>query len=170
MKQLFTKQECLDVINFAESKNSWHGGKPNLPNIKFDIPSTPKVVSVWDLDFFRNRIIEYAKEELNLDIKTAGIHVMKYETGDSFPRHKDRDGKTEFNMDFLYNINVVLNDEFQGGEFYIEDELVTYNKPGMVYHYKSDVYHEVKQVTSGNRYSALFFIRDRDIKSIYTII
>ena len=171
MKKLFTKEECLEVIQYAESKNSWTGGKINLPHLKnIKVESRPKIVPLWDLEFFRERLLSYAKEELNLDIKTAGIYVMKYNTGDWFPRHKDRNEKTEFNMDFLYNINVVLNDEFEGGEFYIEDKLITYNTPGMVYHYKSDVYHEVKPVTKGTRYSALFFVRDRDIKNIYKVI
>ena len=171
MKQVFTIEECKEIIKYAEDKNSWITSASNhLESKGIQFPNPPLMVNMWEHDFFRDKLKEYVKDELKLQVDNAGLDLMKYRVGDSFPRHKDRDGRFEFNMDFLYNVNVVLNDEFDGGEFYLNDELVTYNSPGMVYHYKSDIYHEVKEVTKGTRYSALFFIRDRDLKSIYKII
>jgi len=56
-----------------------------------------------------------------------------------------------------------LNDDYEGGEFWLDDELFQGNLPGHVYYYNSTQWHEVKPVTKGIRYSLLCFVRERDL-------
>lgn len=162
MKQLITREECNKVIAFAESKQKWVRNIPDKlrPN---NGDGNYEVCDISDLTWYKEKLVEYALEELGLKLYTASIAVMKYKEGSKFPRHTDRNRTSEFNMDFRYNINVVLNDDFEGGEFWLDDKPVVGNTPGVVYHYNSDQWHEVKEVTRGTRYTTLFYVRDRDL-------
>jgi hypothetical protein len=157
MESLFTREECKELIEFAEAKNSW---------IRVDFDPIKSKYSYIDLDDghpFRLKIKEYIEDNLNYITKNPGIKILKYIIGDGLIRHTDRSPSTEYNKDFLYNVNVLLNDDFEGGEFLLNDEQITNNHVGNIYYYRSTVPHEVKPVTKGTRYSAIFYLRERDI-------
>jgi len=157
-----TKEQCEYLINLAESKDEWK-------RIRFGVKTSYRtvVLALEDGDI-KNLIIEYCKTQLNIDIINLEVGIIKYFPGDVFARHIDMGG-TKHTKDFIYNINVLLNDDYEGGEFYLND--VPYPKPmGEIYHYKSNEYHEVKKITKGTRYSALFFLRFRDLKKDTTKI
>jgi hypothetical protein len=152
-KKLFTKNECDDLISFAEGQNEWE---------KITDFSSYQIFTFQPGNHVSDRIINYGREKLGLSILSVNLAVLKYEVGDHFPRHIDRTQEKEFNKDFLYNINVKLNDDYEGGEFFLNDKLFVADV-GDVYHYKSTEFHEVKLVTKGLRYSGLFYIRERDL-------
>ena len=151
-KKLFTKNECDEIILFSENKNQW---KEITDEVSY------KIFFFSPSESICNKIIKYSKEILGLSISTVNLAVLKYIEGDYFPRHLDRVGNG-FNRDFLYNINLKLNDEYEGGEFFLNDKLFT-AEIGDVYHYKSTEFHEVKPVIKGIRYTGLFYLRERDI-------
>jgi hypothetical protein len=152
-KKLFTKNECDEIISFSENQNRWK---------EVNDGGIYKIVFFTPNEYISNEIIEYGKEILGLSILNVNMAVIKYLEGDCFPRHIDRDKNYELNRDFLYNINLKLNDEYEGGEFFLKDKLF-YAEVGDVYHYKSTEFHEVKPITKGIRYTGLFYIRERDI-------
>lgn len=149
-KQLFTKNECNDIIKFCEEQNNWKD-KSHYQAYLFQPDN-----------YISNKIINYGKEHFGLSIFNINLAVIRYLEGDDYPRHIDRDTNSEFNKDFLYNINLKLNDEYEGGEFFLNDKLFK-AEVGDVYHYKSTEFHEVKPVIRGVRYTGLFYIRERDI-------
>jgi hypothetical protein len=149
-KKLFTDTECSEIIRFSEKQNKW----VNNSHYQIFVFQPDESIS--------NKIIKYGKEKLGLSILNVNLGVIKYLVGDSYPRHIDRNQEIEFNKDFVYNINLKLNDEYEGGEFFLNDELLI-AEVGDVYHYKSTQYHEVKPITNGIRYSGLFYIRERDL-------
>jgi len=150
--KLFTKNECNEIISFCENENSW---KKITNGVSYQIFIFKPDESI------SNKIIKYSSEILGLSILTVNLAVIKYSVGDYFPRHTDRAGNG-FNRDFLYNINLKLNDDYEGGDFFLNDKLFK-AEVGDVYHYKSTEFHEVKSVIRGVRYGALFYIRERDI-------
>jgi hypothetical protein len=152
-KKLFTKNECDEIISFSENQNRWK---------EVNDGGIYKIVFFTPNEYISNKIIEYGKEILGLSILNVNMAVIKYLEGDCFPRHIDRDKNYELNRDFLYNVNLKLNDEYEGGEFFLKDNLF-YAEVGDVYHYKSTEFHEVKPITKGIRYTGLFYIRERDI-------
>lgn len=153
-KKFFTKNECDEIILFSEEQNRWQ----NVNNV-----ANYQMFVFQPNDYVSNKIIKYGKEKLGLSISTLNLGVLKYMEGDYFPKHIDRNKNKEFNKDFLYNINVKLNDDYEGGEFFLNDKLFV-AEVGDVYHYKSTEFHEVKTITKGIRYSGLFYIRERDIE------
>lgn len=158
----FSNKECEGFIIQSEQKNDW------LRNTKL------KKYSYYTTSLVLNeeqeiKIKKYCKDYLNLDVENVSLGILKYIPNDFFARHKDKVEGLEFNHDFLYNINMRLNDNYDGGDFYLDDKL--YNKSiGEIYHYSSDVYHEVTEVLDGIRYSALFYIRQRDLKRKTTLL
>ena len=162
MKKLFTKQECSDMIKNAEKENKW---------TRYEMLNTH---SYFTCALLLNenqilRIRKYCKDYLNLDVENISLGILKYLPKDFFTRHKDKNDDLEFNFDFIYNVNMRLNDDYEGGDFYLNDKLFN-QEVGVVYNYTSDTYHEVTKVTSGIRYSALFYIRERDLKRSQSLL
>jgi predicted 2-oxoglutarate/Fe(II)-dependent dioxygenase YbiX len=139
---------CRYLIELSESKNLWK-------RVKINGSYYSTLFEVEDGEI-KNLIIQYCGEYLNLDISTVNVGILKYVEGDLIQKHVD--------PGFIYNINILLNDDYEGGEFYLNNQ--PYLKPmGEIYHYKSSEYHEVKKVKRGIRYCALFYIRYWDIKN-----
>jgi predicted 2-oxoglutarate/Fe(II)-dependent dioxygenase YbiX len=152
----FSKFECNEIINYAESSvlNEWE--RIELKNSKYfikDISENNPSQKVFK---------EYINQNLSkYKIDNFEVFILKYVEGDFFGRHMDK-AKTEFTQDAIANINTRLNDDYIGGDFYLND--LVHNKPiGEIYNYDSDVYHEVKPITDGIRYSLLCFLRARNI-------
>jgi len=162
MKKLFTKQECSEMIKKAEQQNNW------MRNVKLNKHSyftCPLILNENQIE----KVRLYCKEYLNLDVENISLGILKYIPNDFFARHMDKLDSLEFNYDFIYNVNMRLNDDYEGGDFYLNDKLFN-QEVGVVYNYTSDTYHEVTKVTSGIRYSALFYIRERDLKRTQTLL
>jgi hypothetical protein len=149
-KKLFTKNECNVIIKFSEEQNNWTD------------KSHYQIIIFQPNEYISNKIIIYGKEYLGLSILKVNLGVIRYLKGNSYPRHIDRNEEIEFNKDFVYNINLKLNDNYEGGDFFLNDELF-HAEVGDLYHYKSTQYHEVKPITKGIRYIGLFYIRERDL-------
>jgi len=152
--RLFTENQCKDIIKKAEELDNWSHNISN--NFSYNIVTFNSDKYISDI------ITDYCSKYLKLNVLNINMGVIKYKVNDYMGRHYDRNSGTDFNKDFLYNINVRLNDEFSGGEFYLKDKIFE-SKVGDVYHYKSTEWHEVKPITNGVRYIALFYIRERDI-------
>lgn len=156
-KTYFTKLECNEIINYSENIATHDWERINNINNKYFIKDISK------LELTQNVFQRYINKNLpNYKIDNIGVYILKYLKGDFFGRHMDK-GNTEFAHDAISNINTILNDEYEGGEFYLDDLL--YKKPiGEIYNYDSITYHEVKPITNGTRYSLLCFLRTRNIK------
>jgi hypothetical protein len=160
IKRLFTVDECSEIIKFVETKCDW-----NYIHDQYDNGETFSqyfYADVSDNDLIIDKFKSYIKSEFNFKLDTINVTVIKYLEGYRFNRHIDRIQHREKNHDFVFNINVVLNDEFVGGEFWLDDKLMEGNTAGMVYYYNSDQWHEVKSIKKGIRYSMLCYVRERD--------
>ena len=155
-KKLFTKNECNDIIKFCEEQNDWK--RPYL----YGYEPHYHIYTFQPEEFISNKIINYGKKHFGLSVMNVNLGVIRYSVGDHFPRHIDRNPNTEFNKDFVYNVNLKLNDDYEGGEFFLNDKLFV-AEVGDLYHYKSTEYHEVKTITKGIRYTGLFYVRERDL-------
>lgn len=155
-----TSEQCSSLIQLAESKNQWSrirgGSKTSYDTVTIQVQD----VSIID------SLTKYCSDVLKVDLSPTKVAIIKYNVGDSIQRHVDSGSDFQdphkFTRDAVYNINIRLNQNFSGGEFFLDDEL--YYKPiGEIYHYSSNVYHEVKKVTDGVRYVALISISYEDV-------
>ncbi len=95
------------------------------------------------------------------DLKPLDIlHIHKYKEGDYFKKHKDNLYPTQ-----IHNIGVCLNDDYVGGEFVLyEPDEVLPKKQGELYTFRSLRYHEVKEITNGERWSIICFLHIENIE------
>ena len=155
----FDKERCNDIVDRAESTNSWRF----LSNGVYHYHLSPLELTEYEQDILK----QYCIDNLNLELLKGEASIMKYTEGDYILPHVDRfvenQGGTLMHTRMLYNINVRLNDNFTGGEFYLEGKPF-HREIGKLYHYKSDQVHEVRPITSGTRYTVLFYIKEQYIK------
>ena len=152
----FSNVECSEIIDYAESSTLHEWGRREFKSKRHFI----KNISEFEIP---QRVFkEYLNEKFSkYKIDDFEVSILKYITGDFFGRHMDK-MKTEFTYGAISNINTRLNDDYRGGDFYLND--LPYNKPvGEIYNYDSDIYHEVKPVINGIRYTLLCLLRVRNI-------
>lgn len=82
---------------------------------------------------------------LNIDNDSPlTIHTVNYEIGGEVLEHIDANSFNTFVL--------MLDDNYEGGDFYVEDELVEFNTRGQVAHYVGwEKRHKVTPVTKGTR-------------------
>lgn len=161
MQQILTLEECNGIISTLEEEVTWQKTSNREDLSYYHSPFNNTYFS--GIEVLKRKVKIYAKEYLGLDVNQTPITVLKYLPGDFIANHIDKSEKSLFNKNFIYNINLLLNDDFTGGELYINGQLFSGNGPGVMYHYRSDTYHEVKTVTSGVRYCLISNIRSSDI-------
>lgn len=168
--QLFTKDECNEIIKYVEShydltyiEKSLITGYTSYHKILIN-----KTDLIENSSWFYDRISNWVNNELNINA-SGNIFFVKYKKGDSFPIHIDRVKSSGYHYDFLWNINIILNDEYEGGEFIIND--THYKEPaGTIYYYSSDTPHGVTEITEGERYIMLYHIRERDVRTVRNLL
>lgn len=119
--------------------------------------------------WFFNLISDFLKKEYpNNTISNAQFfYGHEFFTGAKFSKHIDKNRQS----DWALVVGGILNNEFEGGK------LLTYNpdgelatEVGEIYVMDSKILHEVTEVTSGVRYSFVFFIEHKYLDSKLDII
>lgn len=157
--RIFTEDECRNILNSLDNVE-WKRFNHNIKEENFVCDYY--LIEYNENEFVTNAFKNIINSSFSFKVDTVNIFLLKYLTGGSFGRHTDRKSSSEHHKDYIYNINVLLNDEFEGGEFYLNDTKLEGNTPGIAYTYNSFEFHEVKPVTSGIRYSMLCYVRERD--------
>lgn len=86
--------------------------------------------------------------------KDSGYELLRYETGQFFTKHTDSSEK--YNR--CISCSLVLNDEYEGGEFaFFDREFISKTPKGSALLFPSNFMypHEILPVTSGTRYSVV---------------
>lgn len=163
--RLFTKDECKDILSdILKNYESFYITR------KFETDnSSYHKIEITEKTWYYYKIKNWISQELNLGEIEGYLTLFYYEKGDRFPIHVDRIQHTDFYHDAIYNVNVMLNEDYDGGEFILEN--VEHKKPaGEIYYYESTKPHGVKMVKSGIKYTLIYFIRQRDLKDRKKII
>jgi hypothetical protein len=171
MVPLFTQEECDKIIQHADSIG-WELGKQFEGNIpKEDGKSHGFKISWVTLPWIYKGIRSYLKNEAGLKIKhDVQILVNRYLTGDRNFLHNDCYSHPHLKYDNTFvTVTVLLNSEFEGGEFILQNKKVE-QIVGYGYHHRSSIMHEITEITKGTRYSLIAFIKNSDIINPKTII
>lgn len=161
--KLFSLSECQDIINYInESTQNWFRTfKPTVFTSTLDS-------TTW----FNLRIRDWISTQLDLTTEkyNAGFSTtcFKYYKGGGFEEHTDQVG--EWDSYPIYNINIILNNDFSDGNFFL-NKIIHETNPGYIYKYKSNEKHGVKTVTDGIRYMLVCHVFDSDlVKSQKTLL
>ena len=149
-KILFSKEECESIILESNQHiTNWRMGdrKYNSQPIDYSLETN------WLFD----KLKDFVERETNIEIRTIKktIHLHKFTKGDWFGKHNDiRDNR-------LYAVGVLLNDNFEGGDFtlYNPNEIILNKIIGNTYIFDVGIEHEIAPILEGERYSLLWFLK-----------
>jgi hypothetical protein len=153
--KLFSKEECESIISYNDTHiTNWIMGdrKYNSQPINYSLETQ------WLFD----KLNDFVKTETNIGIRTIKktIHFHKFTKGDWFDKHNDvRDRR-------LYAVGVLLNDNFEGGDFklYNPNQIILDKVIGNTYLFDVKIEHEITPILEGERYSLLWFLQNEHIK------
>jgi hypothetical protein len=155
-KLLFTKEECNSIISHNNSNvTNWE-----MKDRKYDSQSINySNETKWLFD----KLKLFFETETNNQIQTIKnkLHFHKFVKGDWFGKHNDiRENR-------LYAVGVLLNDNFEGGDFlfYNPTEQRINKTIGNTYIFDVRIEHEITPILEGERYSLLWFLQRDHIKS-----
>ena len=154
-KILFNKEECDRIINLVKKNlQNWNLTDRNYKSETLNYHNNTK----WIFD----KLIDYFISETNIQIISIKkqIHFHKFIKGNWFDKHNDiRDNR-------VYAIGVLLNDNFEGGDFilYDDNKIILQKEIGNAYIFDVEIEHEISKIISGERYSLLWFLQDEHIK------
>lgn len=147
---LFTKEECVKIISYGDNNiTNW-----KMPDRKYDSQFINySVETQWVFD--RLKIFFESETDIKIRNIKKQIHFHKYQKDDWFDRHNDdRDNR-------CYAVGVLLNDNFEGGEFTMYNPTKQHlnKEAGNSYIFDVKIEHEIKPILNGERYSILWFLQ-----------
>lgn len=154
-KVLFSKEEC----DFIISHNDTHITNWRMTDRKYDSQS---INHSLETNWLFDKLKTFVEEDNNIKIKSIKktIHFHKFRKSDWFGKHNDeKDGR-------VYAVGVLLNDNFQGGDFklYNPNEQTLNKELGNTYLFDVRIEHEITPILQGERYSLLWFLQKENIK------
>jgi len=101
----------------------------------------------------------------NFDLTTnQRVQMTKYNSsGDFYGWHMDSFEPVEGKQRKL-SVSILLNEDFEGGEFDFENDENVLTKKGSILVFPSFLQHQVRPVTKGTRYSAVNWIEGEQFK------
>jgi hypothetical protein len=154
-KVLFTKDECKTIINLNKSKSQTWEHKNRLYNSLL-IEYGNDTYWIFDrLKLFFEDTTKIQMINLNKD-----IHYHIFKKDNYFGLHSDDLSNR------IYSVGVLLNDNFEGGDFILYDKnVLTLNKTiGNAYIFDVSIKHEITKIIDKERYSIIWFIKNDNIK------
>lgn len=169
--RIFTEEECKEIIKHAD-EIGWGIGKEFKANIpkNADRPNGFRVSWV-KLPWIYEKIHDYLKNHAGYTIKPGiEIQAIRYLVGDRNFLHNDcYNHPTLKYYNTFITVTVLLSDDFEGGEFILQNKKVE-QEVGIGFYHRSDIMHEITEITKGTRYSLIAFIRNSDIINEKSVI
>jgi hypothetical protein len=152
---LFTEEECDSIISYNNGNiTNWEMVDRKYDSLSINYSNETS----WLFDKLRL----FFETESGTQIKTVKdkIHFHKFIKGDWFGKHNDNRNNR------VYAVGVLLNDEFEGGDFLLYNpSMQKLNKKiGNTYLFDVRIEHEITPITNGERYSLLWFLESEHIK------
>lgn len=155
-KKLFTKEETSKILSFFKEEH------PRIyPVTQTDLTVVPtgslftEAFLSWneETNFIYERFQEWTTE-LKLDfewIKPPAAEFRKYKVGDYFMKHDDTPWDHGDHPKRYFTITVQLDEDYEGGEFIIDDDNVLESGTGITSLWGIAVLHQVTEITKGER-------------------
>jgi hypothetical protein len=156
-KILFSKEECDDIINIHKvNSQKWKNYDREYKSFS--------IILNEETEWIFSKMKNFFEEESRLVMETIKneVHFHVFKINDWFGVHNDaRDNR-------LFSLGVLLNDDFDGGEFNLYhqgEEIVLEKKVGNTYIFDAAISHEVTPIQYGIRYSLIWFIQNDNVKT-----
>ena len=152
---LFSNEECQIIINENQiGETNWNMRDRNYNSYIIEYSLDNK----WIFD----KLKSFFEIQTSLEIikNKEEIHFHKFVKGNWFDKHNDiRDNR-------LYTVGVLLNDNFEGGDFklYNQNEIILDKVIGNAYIFDVRIDHEITPILDGERFSLLWFLQNTNVK------
>jgi len=115
-----------------------------------------------------NKLLEWFSDVNNIKInyinKVKVCTLHQYRVGDAFSKHIDLTKRFDTRR---YNLGIQLNDSYEGGEYLCWDddnnEVLISKQMGTALSYHCRIFHEIKKITNGERWSIVMPIEKKHI-------
>ena len=114
-------------------------------DLAWDYLETANRNSNWNFQIDSVEAMQIAKYDIN-------GHFEYHQDGNGFTRHSNNNKYTH-NKTRKLSMSIILNDDFEGGEFEFFEKGVVKSKRGTIIVFPSYMLHRVRPVTKGTRYS-----------------
>lgn len=162
-KKLFSEEECKKILSFFEEEHprAYAVTQTDLTVIPSGSLFTEDFLT-WneESNFIYERLQEWTTE-LQLDfkwIKPPAAEFRKYKVGDYFVKHDDNPWDHGDNPKRYFTITIQLDEDYEGGEFILDDDNVLKSGTGITSLWGIAVLHEVTKITKGERNVLTCFI------------
>lgn len=153
--------------------------KPNN-RIEYISPSFTKLYTTYSIPFNEDTFWLFKKLRDWLEFKTTKkllpcslekgivsrvLTIQKYSVGDKFEKHLDITTSPPY-KNRRFNLGVSLNSDYEGGEYILyyndDQEYIFDKKLGNAIGYDISYFHEVKEITKGERWSLVYPLYQND--------
>lgn len=152
----FEVDKILEVLNSTDCENYF-----DYPKEYYGKYKRYNISKISEFKFVRE-LINKDLSLLNENYEVSDfISLLKYVETDFFGRHKDVAYTNQSNKKVVKSGIYLLNKDFTGGEFLLENEIIPLDI-GEIFLFNRTMYHEVKKITSGTRYSLHFAVIEKN--------
>ena len=165
IKNAFTKEQCDHIISLGS--NNWERGFTSIDNeqtLKLEALRKSEIFWIRDKDITNGVFSIFkaannkAQWNFNIDI-LEDMQLARYGKGEYYDWHADGNGvvapQLQPGMVRKISMSILLNDDYEGGEFSIFDGTVVEPEVGKLIIHPSFAGHGVSPITKGNRYSCV---------------
>lgn len=181
---IFTAQEVDSIKNFTKiytDLSSYPSDEIKSNNrIEYSSPSFTKLYTTYSIPFEEDTFWLFKKLRDWIQVKTSKkllpctlengivskiLTIQKYSVGDKFEKHLDITDSYPY-KNRRFNLGVALNSDYEGGDYvlyYNDDQEYIFNKAtGNAIGYDISYFHEVKEITKGERWSLVYPLYKND--------
>lgn len=170
---LFDKDDCLYIKSYWKDDNASNGKGYGKTSINNQLINVKRNVKGHYLDISCSDLLSFILEKVSklgiTSISSNVVKLTKYKVGDYFAPHKDYQQDSRGTIRKTLVIQLSNQNDYKGGELIVRG--VKQSKTLGTYSiFNSNDIHEITEVKSGNRYSLVVFLFDKDLKIIDSVI
>lgn len=156
-KNFFTKEECEKILEIKNKVSKYEGkDKYNLDGKGVYFNEYWLSNSIEDIKWITDKLIQFIEESIKVKINkiNSDIAILEYNVGDKLGMHNDYNKSQH---DFrVYTIGVLLNIDWEGGDFIIIDsktneKIILEKNIGNTYLFDALSPHMVDEVKGGSQ-------------------
>jgi hypothetical protein len=171
---LFSKEECNDIIKYITNLQD------TVYTVRIDDAFIEEGCSLKSQDLEYNsetnwifdRVIDVINNHLEVNwIDKPHAIFRNYTSGDFFVKHKDNvDSRVADKRYLTVSIQLSDSNDYVGGDVIINESKYLSREIGSIFLWGTNVPHEVTPIEMGIRNSLIFFVSEKHIKPIKTLM
>ena len=151
-KIIFTKEECENILEYTKEKE----GLPSNPSYRESDYLAWYIYRDEKTEWIFQRIFKYLTTFVKINKELDMLFLQSVKVGNKFEKHTDNSN--------YFNVGVCLNDDYEGGELYVENSNFTIEKKqGNIYFFEGFKPHGISEVITGQRFTLVGFFRTGDL-------